>query len=235
MVAPVLNPTHGRRHWWSTSPILDAVLIAAVVAASFAIPRSAPSPVRTPSSPTTEYLTRYRRVVLLGDSITDQATETLHRRLDAEYTVTVSAVGGTRADQREDDIAALAAMHPDQVVINLGVNDAFQAMPVDRTIAALTRIATGFPSAHCVEVVTISENMLDFSQAGLNDRATILNRRIRSLAHERGWRVIPWSDIVRGYEAGSQGDGALTVDSIHPTAMGQRMLAEAYARSLDTC
>jgi hypothetical protein len=62
-----------------------------------------------------------------------------------------------------------------------------------------------------------------------------LNGRIREVATRHGWGVVPWDQLVRDYDGGPQIEGPITLDSIHPTDLGQRVLADAYERALSAC
>jgi lysophospholipase L1-like esterase len=174
-------------------------------------------------------------VVLLGDSITDQTKATFAQRLGDDWDVTATGVPGDRADQRLPDVPELASHHPMQVVVNLGTNDVIQLKPPEETIGALEQVASGFSGSRCVHLVTINDLMLNFSDVGLHDRAVALNDRIRELAARRGWGIVPWDQMVRDYNGGPQPDGPITSDTVHPTEVGQRMLADAYRRALASC
>jgi hypothetical protein len=85
-----------------------------------------------------------------------------------------------------------------------------------------------------VHLVTISEDMV-LNGVSMHDRAVDLNIRIRELAGLHHWGVVPWDQLVHGYDTGPQLEGPITLDSIHPTDLGQRVLADAYARALASC
>ena len=172
-------------------------------------------------------------MVVIGDSIVDQATATFHQRLDPTFTVTVSAVGGSRADQRarDPDLAALATGRVDRVVIDLGTNDVLQGTPPTQTIEALDHIAALFGAAS-VFVVTVTEGIFGEGEPTLRDRSVALNRLLRATAAARGWTVIPWDRIVRRYVDAGEPLGPITTDTIHPTFTGRWLLADACARAL---
>ena len=174
-------------------------------------------------------------VVLLGDSVTEVSACAFHRRFADTYTLTVSGTGGARADQRERDAAVLALERPDRVIINLGTNDVFQGTPPARTILALTRIATAFRCARRIHLVTVTEGVFADGSPVLRARSVALNQRIATLAAAHGWGVIPWHDIVRRYRDAGEPLGSVTSDTIHPSPLGQWLLADTYARALAPC
>lgn len=174
-------------------------------------------------------------VVVFGDSITEQATDPLHQRFDGSFAVTVSGVSGARADQRVADAAAYASTTPGHVIINLGTNDVLQGTPTEETVAALTHIAEGFSGTDCVHLVTVNERMVDLSRPELHVGAVAINERIRALAAEQGWDVIDWASIVAESDQAGNPEGPLTLDTVHPTPVGQRHLLDAYQQALDRC
>jgi lysophospholipase L1-like esterase len=169
-------------------------------------------------------------VVLVGDSITFQTIGVFEEELGDDWGLTIHGVPSMRADQLLPAVPELAAHHPVQVVVNLGTNDALQGTPPGDTVAALEQLAAGFPGARCIHLVTINEHML--TPEGV---AAGLNARIRDLAARRGWHTVPWDAVVRDYDAGPQPEGPVTSDSVHPTAVGERLLADAYDRALAAC
>ena len=174
-------------------------------------------------------------VVVLGDSITEQATGPLHERFDSSYAMSISGVSGERADQRVADASAYAATTPGQVIINLGTNDVLQGTPPDETASSLTQIAEGFTDTRCIHLVTINESMVDLSRPQLHDGAVAVNERVRSMAAAHGWDVIDWAGIVAASDRAGNPEGPLTLDTVHPTPLGQQRLLDAYADALHRC
>jgi len=175
------------------------------------------------------------QVVVLGDSITAQADAPLHERFDPSYAMAVSGVSGARADERVADGAAYAATTPGQVIINLGTNDVLQGTPTDETAASLTTLGEGFAGARCIHLVTVNEHMVDLSRPQLHDEAVAVNERIRAIAAQHSWDVVDWAAIVTAADQAGNPDGPLTMDTVHPTPLGQQRLLDAYALALDRC
>ena len=128
-----------------------------------------------------------------------------------------------------------AAADPEQVIVNLGSNDVLLSWPLDRSVEAYTRLLGYFDDARCVHLVTVNERFRSNVDEGLAFRALLLNNQIRLLAASAGARVIDWSKMVADYEAAGSPYGPITSDSVHPTELGQKMLADAYREGLRTC
>jgi lysophospholipase L1-like esterase len=174
-------------------------------------------------------------VVLMGDSITDQTAEVFAQRLGDRWDLTTSGTPGYRADQRVGDVANLALHDPTQVIINLGTNDVLQKKAPAETLDALEKVGSGFAPARCVYLVTVTSSFINPQDTALPARAQELNAGIRDLAARHHWGVVPWDQLVADYDAGPQPEGPLTTDTVHPTDVGKRMLADAYAKALDDC
>jgi hypothetical protein len=174
-------------------------------------------------------------VVLLGDSITAMSDAVFEERLGDDWAVTTSGVPGAQAEQRLPNVPELAELSPTQVVVNLGTNDVMGHRPPGETVAALDQLGRGFPEARCIHLVTINRHMASTTDPGLPARIDELNAGIRGLAATRRWGIVPWDELVADYDAGPQPFGPITTDTVHPTLLGQRMLAEAYRRALQSC
>lgn len=189
---------------------------------------TSPGPPPTGPEPTDD-------VVIIGDSITEQAEPLLLEQLQPDSVVRVRGRGGYRVDQMEPYAVEAASAEPEQVIVNLGSNDVLTSWPLDRSVEAYTRLLDYFDDARCVHLVTVNEGFLSSSDSGLAFRALLLNAQIRSLASANGARVIDWSKMVADYQAAGEPYGPITTDSVHPTELGQTMLADAYREALRTC
>jgi hypothetical protein len=149
--------------------------------------------------------------------------------------VRVRGRGGYRIEQMEPYAVEAAAAEPEQVIINLGSNDVLLGWSLDRSVEAYTRLLDYFDDARCVHVVTVNEKFFSMTDSGLGYRALLLNAQIRELAAANGADVIDWAAMVRDYEATGSPFGPITSDSVHPTDLGDQMLADAYRESLRTC
>lgn len=177
-------------------------------------------------------------VVLAGDSITERGAGTLGGAIDGTFgigghDVAVVARSGATAGEMEGEVSAFASDDPQQVVINLGTNDAVRTGTVAEGLAAIERIAAAFPSASCIHLVTLSESVVTFEDpVGPGQRAAELNRGLVELATRNGYGLIRWDQIVA--EGVARGE-PLTLDSIHPDGAGEAELAEAYRAVIDRC
>jgi lysophospholipase L1-like esterase len=174
-------------------------------------------------------------VVIIGDSITEQAEPLLLDQLQPDSVVRVRGRGGYRIEQMEPYAIEAAAAEPEQVIINLGSNDVLLNWPLDRSVDAYTRLLDYFSDARCVHVVTVNQGFRSDADSGLAFRALLLNNQIRELATAHGADVIDWSTLVALYEGSGSPDGPITSDSIHPTAVGEQIMADAYEEALRTC
>jgi hypothetical protein len=174
-------------------------------------------------------------VVIIGDSITEQAEPMLLDELQPDAVVRVRGRGGYRIEQMEPYAIEAAAAEPEQVIINLGSNDVLLSWSLDRSVEAYARLLDYFDDARCVHVVTVNERFFSMTDDGLGWRALLLNAQIRELAAENGADVVDWANMVADYEAVGAPYGPITTDSVHPTELGQKMLADAYRESLRTC
>ena len=195
------------------------------------VPHS-PPPAATAAS--ADAAARRPRVLVLGDSITQQSDPTLHDGLDVSYDLTVWGIGGSRADEHVHDDELFRAVDPEQVIIDLGTNDVLQGTPPEQTIAALTRIGQACDTARAIHFVTVTEGVFGEGDPALRARSVELNARIRTVAATYGWHVIPWHAVVDDYLDAGEPEGPITSDTIHPTDVGRRLLAAACARALRT-
>jgi lysophospholipase L1-like esterase len=202
--------------------IVAVGLVAAVVAAVVLVGRLESRPV----------------VVLAGDSITEQGAGALAGAIDGTFgigghDVAVVARSGATAGEMEPEVVAAAAAGPEQVIINLGTNDAVRTGTVPDGLAAVERMAASFPTATCIHLVTLSESVVAFEDpVGPGQRAAEMNKGLIDLAQRNGYRLIRWDQIAA--EGVARGE-PLTVDSIHPDGAGQARLAEAYRDAVEAC
>jgi hypothetical protein len=174
-------------------------------------------------------------VVFVGDSITDQARPVIESRFGLTDD-SVKAVGGKKIDDMMDAATGLAATHPAQAVIDLGTNDVLANEPAAPNGAELARMIGLFSSADCVHVVTINEHMLSPTFGNVGAAAASLNQQIETIAAQNPKvHVIDWDKTVLDYDAAHDPNGPITIDTVHPTAMGQQMLVDAMQRSVDAC
>jgi len=173
-------------------------------------------------------------VAIVGDSITERGAPVLHERLGGEWALAVDGASGFRVAEQLSAAAELASGHPDQVVVNLGTNDVLHGKPPEAAVADLRQLVGLFPDARCVHVVTINEQMA-LVPGDLATPSMALNAGIRALADaDPRIDVVDWAGTVRADDA-DQHDEALVHDTVHPSARGDRVLADLYADALAGC
>jgi lysophospholipase L1-like esterase len=173
-------------------------------------------------------------VALVGDSITANLESTIERRRGDDYSFTVDGKPGFLAAQQVEAAQNVGRFPFDQVVVNLGTNDAMTSdQDLDETVAALGQIVDTLSQIRCVHLVTINEQMLnDTGDAGT--RARQLNEAIRAVAATHpNVDVIDWAAVVREYQRTH--DEPITTDTVHPNDIGNPLLADAYGDALDAC
>jgi GDSL-like Lipase/Acylhydrolase family len=170
----------------------------------------------------------------LGDSITDQARTPLVDDLDADPSL-IKAISGIKIELMVGPAMELAAVHPSQVVINLGTNNVLAGSPVDGEVDGLIRLVDLFPDASCVHLVTINEHMIQ-QERDVNVGARQLNDRLHAVAAANPRvRIVDWAKIVDDYDAAGDPDGPITTDTVHPAPAGQKLLLDAYRASIASC
>jgi lysophospholipase L1-like esterase len=173
-------------------------------------------------------------VALIGDSITANLQKEAKRRLGDDYALTVDGRPGYLAGEQLPAVENAARFPFDQVVINLGTNDVMTSdHDLDETVASLDQAVTAVAGIRCVHLVTVSEGMInETDDAG--PRARRVNQAIREIAARHpNVRVIDWAAIERQEQA-DRGE-PITTDTVHPTDVGNRVLADAYGESLAAC
>jgi lysophospholipase L1-like esterase len=199
------------------------LFLIATTAAAFALqPARAAGPAASPSAD----------VVLIGDSITDQARDQLVTAL-APATVQVEATAGRTIDEQQGAARSAAAASPDHVVVNLGSNDVLLDERPARSQAALRELVAALPPSTCVHLVTVSEWFFAIfpDSIVLRERARAINDEIRRLAAADGHDVIDWAAVT---EAAYEADPpvSLTSDTVHPNDAGKARLVELYREGI---
>jgi lysophospholipase L1-like esterase len=173
------------------------------------------------------------RVLVLGDSITDQGQRFVRAEMRASYDLSIDGKASFRIDQQLPSARRWAQRPFSQVVINLGTNDADQGYSVDESTESLTDMVALFADAVCVHLVTLNEQPPTINTAEAPARAIQLNERIRQLAAaDPRVRVIDFDSILREVRSGGTDP---TEDGIHPIDEVHERLSEAIASSVDTC
>jgi lysophospholipase L1-like esterase len=182
------------------------------------------------------WLTRPReRVVFVGDSIMDGLRPIVESRYHIDDN-SLKAVPGKTIDDMMEAATGLAASNPTQAVIDLGTNDVLANEPAGPNGAMLTRMVELFPTAKCVHLVTINEHMLSPTFGNVGSAAAALNQQMAAIAQSHpNVRIVDWDKTVLDQDAAHDPDGPITIDTVHPTPMGQQLLVDDIQRSTDHC
>ena len=174
-------------------------------------------------------------VVVFGDSITEFGQDHLRKELGDEYELKVDGVFGACTGDRIDAAAAVAATHPDQVVVNLGTNDVVVGTPLDKVRHDIDAVLAELDSVECVHVVTVGENLIS-DGIPLPRSGAAVNEQIAEVVGEHpNAELLHW-DRVQDAAARRRGDPqALLFDGIHPDGDGLAVLAKGYEGVLGDC
>ena len=215
-----------RRGGWASAHrgAVAAAVSGLVVVAVLAVLSLVPGPNRSGDS-----------VVILGDSITEFGRDHLADVLGEDYELTVDGVFGARTGDRIDSAAAVAAAHPDQVVVNLGTNDVVVGTPLDQVRDDLDRLLGQLDSVECVHVVTVGENLVS-DGLSLPRAGRAVNAQIAEVtAQHPNAELLHWDRVQSAAGLRRDDPQALLFDGIHPDGDGLMVLAEGYAGALGDC
>jgi lysophospholipase L1-like esterase len=205
-------------------PVVLAVGVVIVVVAVLAIRVASGAP-ETAAKP---------RALVLGDSITDQAQKELNDELGPIYTLSIEGQDNFRLDQQIPAAERWATRPFQQVVINLGTNDAVQGWPTNQSVASLERLVSLYPSARCIHLTTVNERIKSRSRSADGPtRARAINNAIHALAEvDSRIRIVDWNALMK-HSIGT--DVELTTDGVHPNEPGQQLLIDGYENSMAKC
>lgn len=178
--------------------------------------------------------TATERLVVVGDSITNEGRDQLLAAFVGRYTVVVEGRPGHVVSELQDAADELAVPPPTVVIIELGTNDVSYRIETTRSADDLRRMVDTFAAAPCVVLVTVDEGL---PVSGARARASAFNAAVRSIAASdpARLRVVDMTALVDAAEADPALGGSFHYDGIHPGAAGQTRLAAAYAAVVDTC
>jgi len=203
-------------------PVVLAVGVVIVVVAVLAIRVANGAPTDTEKP----------RVLVLGDSITDHGQRQLNEQLGPLYTLSIEGQDNFRIDEEIPAAERWATRPFQQVVVNLGTNDAVQGWPTDQSLASLDRLVSLYPNAACIHLTTVNEHVRGRAADG-PARAAAINEAIRSMADaDPRIRVVDWNALVAHSIAN---DVDLTTDGVHPNEPGQELLTQGYENSMAKC
>jgi len=169
------------------------------------------------------------RVVVIGDSISEQSADAITEALADTSDVVVLARIGRTFETSQFSIDVASAENPSVVVVELGTNDVWTETPLPDVVEDLDQLVTKFPNA-CLVMVTVNEQTKNArSLDGTiydNERAQELNDVLVARADQ----VVDWNA-----EANTDPGRYLDSGTIHPTEEGRRLLASLMARASSAC
>lgn len=203
---------------------------------------STPAAVVPSSTSTTSRSTEFRttagstgpRIVIVGDSITNEGRAELAAALGVDHRVVIDGRPGYRVAQQDDVAAWAASLDPEVVVVELGTNDVLSGHDLERSTDDLRRLVGRFAGSSCVVLVTVAT---DLPSAGAEARARRFNRSIDEIAAADPGRirVVDVDAVVRAAQSDPGFVGPFTYDGVHPTAAGHARLAAAQAGAVSGC
>jgi lysophospholipase L1-like esterase len=175
-----------------------------------------------------------QHVVVIGDSITNNSAAQLHEALDGDHQVKLSGIiGATIADQQihADEYAATEPL-PAVVVVDLGTNDAWQAVPTETSATEIDTMIGKFPDA-CIVLTTVNEHVGPPSVKPTKDGRLYSNELAAALNVELRAKA----DVVIEWDAQVNIDPGLYLkpDTIHPTPEGAALLGELIDDAIGAC
>lgn len=189
-------------------------------------------PAEAIASPTADPIAPDARVALIGDSIFRFADDYLLGGVPGD--VRMWADGGRRVDNALVELPEQVAWDPDQVVLELGGNDAMQAIytwDLATTWSSIDTYLSSFPGADCIHVVLMPE---DTKVETFDRNSTLINDYWRQRGSlDPRVRFIEW-DVTQARQL-ALGGPALTIDTIHPSIEGALALASLVTSSIEQC
>jgi lysophospholipase L1-like esterase len=181
------------------------------------------------------WLSEGPRVLVVGDSITGLVADDYARSDDGDYRYTLRATNGATTSEMLEAARDVSDVDFSEVIVNLGTNDGLKNVPPEETTAALGELLALYDGADCIHLTTLNEEAISFEDPGVGERMAAINAHLRALADEHDdIDLIDWNATLRDRE-GEAEDGSLLVDSVHPTAAGQRLLRELSVNALGSC
>ena len=176
-------------------------------------------------------------VGIFGDSITYDSASAIESTLGPYYAYDLNGTPGYTIGEETPAVGAAMANDippPNDVILNLGTNDAILAGVGNNTNWQLSfaNLLGDVGSAQCVILVTVSTNADHYW--GTTQTSTVaaqINQDIYDTqATDPGrYQVIDWNSLVH------QNPDWLQSGGIHPNATGQQELANWYALALTSC
>ena len=173
-------------------------------------------------------------VVFDGDSITVLATPAIHQLLDPSYDVDVLAVIGIRINQSLPALESVLRFHPDDVVENLGTNDALQGGVHPDWVSSWDKLIRITRNTPCVVLTTVNPAADALSHRPI---ATRINADIRALVAQdpKKYKVADWSRFLSRHVSNQRTYLRAEPILIHPTPAGAVKLATLDQSALAKC
>ncbi len=172
----------------------------------------------------------YKRIVFLGDSITDgNSYPTLIKEAlgDAGYDVPTcinAGIGGNRASQMRARLDRdVLVHHPSLVCVNAGVNDSFSVTPAayeEDITAIVERLAK-----EKIACILVTPSILSADKKAAETNIVAFGAAMHRVAAKHGLKVAEVYKLMD--EARTKGENVIEVDGIHPNYAGHRLITRA--------
>lgn len=173
------------------------------------------------------------RIVVIGDSITNEGRTELAAMLGVDHRVVIDGHPGYLIALQQPVAIELAATNPSIVVIELGTNDVAFGHPVDVSIVDMERMVSTFLGARCIVLTTVSTGFPNGDEVA---RARVLDAAYRAIAdRDPRVRIVDFDAVIDAANSDPSFIGPFFYDGIHPTASGQERLARATADAVASC
>lgn len=173
------------------------------------------------------------RVAMLGDSIVFVSTPTLRDQIGAKYRIHIEAQVGATVGAMLQEVPRMVERNPDQVVIDLGTNDAIFGTTLSDAMRHYEEVVATFHDADvdCIHLVNLNTGMGKLDPR-INERAQQFNEFIDALGKRPDVEVIDWDGML-ALAADDPASAPFLSDTVHPTEDGSRVLAWLVENSLD--
>ena len=177
-----------------------------------------------------------RRIVFLGDSITDGHTYPAliaQALADAGKPVPIVTNAGSSGDTARGMTTRLETdvlrFKPDIMTLSVGINDVLRNIDAQEYAIDVEKIITAVTKAG-VEVVILTTSTLGEKQNAADARLAGFNAAMIKLAAKHRLRVAHVNELMQ--KARKEGVKFLEVDDVHPNFEGQRIMARAVLDAL---
>jgi len=173
-----------------------------------------------------------KRIVFLGDSITDGHTYPLLvqqalREAGQPVPIVINAgIGGDTAKGMRTRLDRdVLSRHPTLVTLSAGINDGLHNVPLADYEADVTAIADRLASEN-IPLLILTTSVLGLQQTNAIVRIAEYNTFLHDLAGQRKLRLAEVHQLME------KATGILETDGVHPNYEGQRLIARAVLDAL---